>query len=88
MWTEYLPYSEMSFVEYNAACAEQYRDAIETKARGKLYIGDQENVIFLKSIIDDQEGKLFDVIIDDGTRVQRPALLRAADKLHRDLLCT
>ena len=69
LWTDYLPNSEMSFVEYNAACAEEYRDAIERKARGKLYIGDQENVSFLKSIINDQGGKLFDVIIDDGTRV-------------------
>ena len=62
-----LPNSEISFVEYNADCAEKYRDTIERKAHGKLYVGDQADVTFLKSIVDDQAGKQFDVIIDDGT---------------------
>ena len=66
LWTEYLPNSEISFVEYNAACGEKYREIIQREGRGNLYIGDQANVTFLKSIIDDQAGRVFDVIIDDG----------------------
>lgn len=73
LWTEFLPNSKISFVEYDAICAEKYRDTIEQQSRGRLYVGDQANVTFLKSIIDDQAGKLFDVIIDDGTpAVPRP----------------
>lgn len=70
LWTEFLPNSEISFVEFNAVCAEKYRDTIEREGRGRLYVGDQANVTFLNSIVDDQGEKVFDVIVDDGTRVR------------------
>ena len=66
LWTEFLPESEVSFVEYDAACATSYKTSIEAKGKGRLYKGDQANVTFLQEIIDDQAGDLFDVIIDDG----------------------
>ena len=66
MWTTYLPNSELSWVEYNATCAEVYREIIEQQGGGKLYVGDQANVTFLNTIIADQAGQLYDVIIDDG----------------------
>ena len=76
LWTEFLPHSEISFVEFAAGCAEQYRKMIEEKGRGKLYVGDQANVTFLESMIEDQAGRLFDVIIDDGTELLRRCLAK------------
>ena len=59
-------------MEYSVKCAEDNREKIEKKGRGKLYIGDQANVTFLDTIIEDQAGRVFDVIIDDGTRILKP----------------
>jgi len=53
MWTTYLPNSELSWVEYDATCAEVYREIIEQQGGGKLYVGDQANVTFLNTIIAD-----------------------------------
>lgn len=66
LWTEYLPSSVITFVEYDATCSEKWRSFVEEKGHGKLYVGDQANVTFLESIIADQAGNQFDVIIDDG----------------------
>ena len=78
LWTTYLPNSEISFVEYDAACATKFKSSVETEHKGRLYIGDQANVTFLQEIIDDQAGKLFDVIIDDGghSMLQQKTTLR------------
>lgn len=78
LWREYLVNSEMSFVEYDKTCAEQWQKDVEKKARGKLYIGDQSDTAFLQSVIDDQAGKLFDVVIDDGghTMIQQRTTLK------------
>ena len=66
LWALYLPNSKVSFVEHDAACATKHKEVIEATGHGHIYIGDQANVTFLREIVDDQAGKLFDVIIDDG----------------------
>ena len=49
---------------------------VEKEGRGKLYVGDQANVTFLNTISEDQAGRVFDVIIDDGTRILDPRPLK------------
>ena len=77
LWTAYLPDSDISFVEPDAACATKYISSIEARDKGRLYIGDQANMTFLQEIVDAQAGKLFDVIISDGGHrmLQQKAIL-------------
>ena len=75
MWTEFLPNAKISFVEYDALCANKWRENIEKAGRGQLYVGDQGNKTFLNDIIDDQHGALFDVVIDDGGHYMHQQIL-------------
>ncbi len=67
LWVKLFPEGEISFVEYDKACAEKYRAAIEEKAGGMLYAGDQSDSALLAEVVADAEVKgRYDIIIDDG----------------------
>lgn len=57
-WKEYMPKVQISYLEYDRACAEPFKDKVKN-----LYIGDQSDFNLLKEI-----GKTgpYDVIVDDG----------------------
>lgn len=67
----------MSFVEFDTACGEKFRNQIEDRGE-KLYLGDQANSTFLRSIVQDHSTEGFDIIIDDGghTMVQQQTSLK------------
>lgn len=58
-WRKYIPNARVSFIEYNAACAEPFRGQLE-----HLFIGDQSDFKFLQTV-GEQAGP-FDFIVDDG----------------------
>lgn len=62
MWKTYFDNLDLSFLEYNTKCVEEWRPKIE----GTIYAGNQGNVNDLYSIIDSSGGN-FDVIVDDGS---------------------
>ncbi|PHH92480.1 hypothetical protein CDD83_7228 [Cordyceps sp. RAO-2017] len=63
-WLEYLSHVNLYFIEYDARCANKYRDKA---VNAQVYVGDQADVAFLEQVVADTttEG-LFDIIIDDG----------------------
>lgn len=67
MWRSLFPYGRISFMEYNAPCAEKHREEIEKQAGGILYTGDQTNSTLLQKVVADAVGLgLYDLIVDDG----------------------
>ena len=68
LWTHYFTHknSSVSFVEYDAKCAEKYRSIIQAVGHGSLYVGDQAEDAFLQSIVAAETLSPFDIIIDDG----------------------
>ncbi len=60
-------------MEYDKACADEYRAAIEKEAGGTLYAGDQADSVLLAEVVADTytyayteaQGR-FNIIIDDG----------------------
>jgi hypothetical protein len=61
-WLEYFPHVDLYYIEYDAACAEQWKHKTE---RATVYTGDQADVVFLERFLNETGGR-FDVIIDDG----------------------
>lgn len=62
-WREFPPRAAISYLEFDAACAEPFRPAIEATG-GWLHVGSQDDTAFLQSIVD--LGQSYDVILDDG----------------------
>lgn len=58
VWREFLPKARISILEFDAKCAESFRDKVE-----QLFTGDQSDFAKLAQV-----GKAgpYDVIIDDG----------------------
>ncbi|KAH8678025.1 hypothetical protein BX600DRAFT_507009 [Xylariales sp. PMI_506] len=61
-WLEYFPNVDLYYIEYDADCAKKW--AAKTTG-ATIYVGDQEDIPFLKRFINDTGGD-FDIIIDDG----------------------
>lgn len=61
-WLEYLPYVDLYFIEYDAACAEKWASNI---TGATIFAGDQEENDFLYTFMEGA-GTNFDVIIDAG----------------------
>lgn len=51
MWRALFPKGRISFMEFDKACAEKYRTAVEKEAGGKLYPGDQADPALLKKVL-------------------------------------
>ena len=68
LWAEYLPYTELYFLEFDGKCVDQQQAEWHTEFRHlkKVYVGDQANRAHLKVITDDHPHNDFDIIIDDG----------------------
>jgi SAM-dependent methyltransferase len=61
-WLEYFPNVDLYYMEYDAVCAEAWKD----KTTGAtIFTGDQGDRVFLRKFVDESGGN-FDVIIDDG----------------------
>lgn len=68
LWRALLPCSNISFIEYNAECANNYKAEVETEGGGRLYIGSQDDPKLLAQIAADaQAAGGFDMIVDDGS---------------------
>lgn len=68
LWRALLPCANISFIDYDAACAGKYKVQIEAEGGGRLYIGSQDDPKLLADIVAD--GKAaggFDMIVDDGS---------------------
>lgn len=63
LWRKFLPHTSVSYLEYNASCAESFRPAIEATG-GRVYVGSQDDLGVLRSVVG--SGQRFDVVIDDG----------------------
>eukprot|EP00887_Chlorella_sp_A99_P000455 scaffold17.g455.t1 len=71
IWRSYLPCSNISFLEYDRACAEKFKESIEREAGGRLFIGSQDDPALLADVA--QYAKTFggfDLIVDDGSHKQ------------------
>ncbi|EIE27695.1 hypothetical protein COCSUDRAFT_64337 [Coccomyxa subellipsoidea C-169] len=67
LWRRYLTNTKVSYVENNADCAAKHRAEIESVAKGKIYVGDQEDVSVLSEIVEDaKQFSGYDIIVDDG----------------------
>ncbi|TPX17931.1 uncharacterized protein E0L32_011994 [Thyridium curvatum] len=61
-WLEFFPNVDLYYIEYDAACAEKWKD----KTSGAtIFTGDQADRTFLRRFVQESGGD-FDVIIDDG----------------------
>ncbi|KAI7846177.1 hypothetical protein COHA_000347 [Chlorella ohadii] len=68
IWRALLPCANISFIDYDAACAEKYKTQIESEGGGRLYIGSQDDPKLLAQIVADaQAAGGFDMIVDDGS---------------------
>ena len=61
-WLEYFPYVDLYYIEYDAACAQKWAG---NTTGATIFAGDQADVPFLTSFME-EAGTNFDVIIDDG----------------------
>ena len=59
VWKEFLPNAIVSVLEYNETCARPFEDKVD-----HLYVGDQRDVNFMKSI--GAKGGPYDIVVDDG----------------------
>ena len=59
VWKEFLPNARVSILEYDEKCARSFEDKVD-----HLYVGDQRDVLFMKSI--GVQGGLYDIVVDDG----------------------
>ncbi|CAL8463645.1 g3179 [Coccomyxa elongata] len=67
LWRKYLTNTKVSYVENDAECASKHRAEIESVAKGKVYVGDQEDVNVLSEIVEDAKTfSGYDIIVDDG----------------------
>ncbi|CAL5223917.1 g6515 [Coccomyxa viridis] len=67
LWRKYLTNTKISFVENDADCAKKHKAEIEAVAKGKVYVGDQEDVSVLNEIVEDAaQFSGYDIIVDDG----------------------
>ena len=62
-WQEYIPNIEISYLEFNAGCAEKFRDKLKN-----LLVGDQSDFELLKKA---EVSGPYDVIIDDGGHTRK-----------------
>jgi hypothetical protein len=68
LWRALLPCANISFVEYDAECANKYKSQVEMQGEGRLYIGSQDDPKLLAEIVADAKAAGgFDMIVDDGS---------------------
>ncbi|OAA65523.1 hypothetical protein SPI_02310 [Niveomyces insectorum RCEF 264] len=61
-WLEFFPHVDLYYIEYDAACAQKWKDKT---AGATIFTGDQADRTFLRKFVEESGGD-FDVIIDDG----------------------
>lgn len=77
LWTEYLPYSDIYFMELDGKCVDKHKDIwfAAHKRLKQIYVGDQGDKFDLQKIVNDHPAKDFDVIVDDGGKLPTGTVL-------------
>jgi hypothetical protein len=64
VWLDYFPNAQIYFIEYDGECVKHWESKMKDP-RIKIFVGDQADIPFLESVIE-EVGRPFDYIIDDG----------------------